>query len=113
MSGAQHGLATQDYEEEEDLGEAGGEEIGKVAAAASVRKYGTHLGPISRSERMMSLLNRMSPYMIVSMFIIILFLVASIITNIRQVLVKYPYILDEVDVMSCCSYSRLRFWRPN
>ena len=98
MSGAQHGLATQDYEEEEDLGEAGGEEIGKVAAAASVRKYGTHLGPISRSERMLSLLNRMSPYMIVSMFIIILFLVASIITNIRQVLVKYPYILDEVDI---------------
>ena len=97
MSGAQHGLAAQEYEEEEDLGEAGGEEIGKVAAAASVRKYGTHLGPISRSERMMTLLHRMSPYMIVSMFIIILFLVASIITNIRQVMVKHP-LFEEVDI---------------
>ena len=50
MSGAQHGLAAQEYEEEEDLGEAGGEEIGKVAAAASVRNSASKSSIRSKSE---------------------------------------------------------------
>ena len=44
-----------------------------------------HLGPISRGDRIISVFNKIFPYMIASSFVIILFLVATMIVNTKKV----------------------------
>ena len=44
-----------------------------------------HLGPISRGDRIISVFNKIFPYMIASSFVIILFLVATMVVNTKKV----------------------------
>ena len=45
-----------------------------------------HLGPISRADRVISVLNKIFPYLIASSLVIILFLVATMIVNTKKVI---------------------------
>lgn len=45
-----------------------------------------HLGPISQADRVISVFNKIFPYLIVSSLVIILFLVATMIVNTKKVL---------------------------
>ena len=44
-----------------------------------------HLGPISRGDRVISVFNKIFPYLIASSLVIILFLVATMIVNTKKV----------------------------
>ena len=55
---------------------------------ASPRQYqmkNRHLGPISRGDRVISVFNKIFPYLIASSLVIILFLVATMIVNTKKV----------------------------
>ena len=45
-----------------------------------------HLGPVTRKERLLALYERIAPYVTVSLFIIILFLTAMVVSVASQVL---------------------------
>ena len=47
-----------------------------------------HLGPISRGDRVISVFNKIFPYLIASSLVIILFLVATMIVNTKKVTIN-------------------------
>ncbi len=53
-----------------------------------------HLGPISRGDRVISVFNKIFPYLIASSLVIILFLVATMIVNTKKV--SFQYFISQV-----------------